>query len=75
MRIAIPEKEEQEMPLYEYQCKKCGSKFETLLSFRELDNPVKCPHCASEETNRLLSTFSASVGGSTGNSSCNPGGT
>ena len=63
------------MPLYEYQCKKCEKKFETLLSFKELDDPVKCPHCGSAETGRLLSTFSASVGGSTRNASCKPGNT
>ena len=64
------------MPLYEYQCKKCEKRFETLLSLRELDDPVKCPDCGSEETDKLLSTFSASVGGSrTGNSSCRPGNT
>ena len=63
------------MPLYEYQCKKCEKKFETLVSLRELDNPVKCPHCGSGENDRLLSTFSASVGGSTGSASCSPGST
>jgi putative FmdB family regulatory protein len=63
------------MPLYEYQCKKCEKMFEILLSFRELDDPVKCPDCGSEETDRLLSTFSASVGDSTRNSSCSPGST
>ena len=64
------------MPLYEYQCKKCDEKFETLVSLRELDNPVECPHCGSEETDKLLSTFSASVGSSgTGNSSCSTGST
>lgn len=64
------------MPLYEYQCTKCDEKFETLVSFRELDNPVKCPHCGSEETDKLLSTFSASVGSSgMGSSACNIGST
>ena len=63
------------MPLYEYQCKKCEKRFETLLSLRELDDPVKCPDCGSEETDRLLSTFSASVGGSARNASCSPGST
>jgi len=63
------------MPLYEYQCKKCEKRFETLLSLRELDDPVKCPDCGSEETDRLLSTFSAFVGGSARNASCKPGST
>ena len=63
------------MPLYEYQCKKCEKRFETLLSFKESGDPVKCPHCGSQETDRLLSTFSASVGGSARNASCKPGST
>lgn len=63
------------MPLYEYQCKKCEKKFEMLISLRELDNPVECPHCGSGKTDRLLSTFSAFVGGSTSSASCSPGST
>lgn len=52
------------MPLYEYQCKKCEEKFETLVSLSKLDEPVKCPKCGSDETEKLLSTFCASVGSS-----------
>jgi len=63
------------MPLYEYRCKSCEKKFETLVSLRESDDPVKCPDCGSEETDRLLSTFSASVGSSIRNVSCKPGST
>jgi putative FmdB family regulatory protein len=33
------------MPLYEYQCKKCGHRFEKIQKFS--DKPVKkCPQCA-----------------------------
>ena len=32
------------MPLYEYQCKKCGHRFEKILKFS--DKPIKkCPDC------------------------------
>lgn len=32
------------MPLYEYQCKKCGHKFEKIQKFS--DKPIKkCPEC------------------------------
>ena len=58
------------MPLYEYQCSKCESKFETLVSFKDSDNSVKCPKCGSQKTDRLLSTFCASVGSSK-SASCN----
>ena len=64
------------MPLYEFQCRSCEKRFETLVSHKEFDDPVKCPDCGSEETDRRLSTFSASAGGSSrGSPSCGPGDT
>ena len=53
------------MPLYEYECKKCEKKFETLVSLKDSDDSVKCPRCGSEETGKLLSTFSTLVGSNT----------
>ncbi len=46
------------MPLFEYECKKCGKKFEKLI-FSSDKNPIKCPKCGSEETKKLLSLFSS----------------
>ena len=40
------------MPMYEFQCKKCGESFEELASTTET---VPCPHCGSRETERLMS--------------------
>ena len=41
------------MPLYEYQCKKCGHRFEKIQKFS--DEPVKtCPKCGGE-VEQLLS--------------------
>ncbi len=41
------------MPLYEYQCKKCGHRFEKIQKFS--DEPEKvCPKCTGE-VERLLS--------------------
>ena len=34
------------MPLYEYKCKKCGHKFEALVSMERRDE-VKCEKCDS----------------------------
>ena len=48
------------MPLFEYQCKKCGHRFEELQKGVPAKSP-KCPKCASGKTERQLSTFSASV--------------
>jgi putative FmdB family regulatory protein len=65
------------MPLYEYQCKKCEKKFEILISASKANGAQECPECGSKETNRLLSSFCASVGtskNSTGNSCSLKGG-
>jgi putative FmdB family regulatory protein len=47
------------MPIFEYRCRKCGVEFETLVKQR--DEKVKCAECGSEELERKLTTFSASV--------------
>jgi len=62
------------MPLYEYHCKKCERKFETLVSLKDLKSSVKCPNCGSQETDRLMSTFCASVSSSSTGASCNTSG-
>lgn len=40
------------MPLYEYDCKKCGSEFELLV--RMSDTP-QCPDCKSEQLEKRFS--------------------
>ena len=64
------------MPLYEYKCKKCGEQFETLISASKANGPVECASCGSKETERLLSSFCASVGhrSSGTDGSCSPKG-
>jgi putative FmdB family regulatory protein len=42
------------MPLYEYQCKKCGHRFELIQSF-SAEDPKECPVCHGE-VERLIST-------------------
>lgn len=65
------------MPLYEYECKACGEKFEKRVSFSQADETQECPACRSQQTKKRVSTF-ASLGGtasgSTGASSCGSGG-
>ena len=41
------------MPLYEYQCPKCGHKFERIQKFSDPD-PKKCPNCGAGKVERLL---------------------
>jgi putative FmdB family regulatory protein len=68
------------MPLFEYTCKKCATRFEHLARSGETAAP-KCPKCGHPKTERELSRFSASVrgggdscvGGSCGTSSCPTG--
>jgi putative FmdB family regulatory protein len=42
------------MPLYEYQCKQCGHRFELIQSFSASDEK-ECPVCQGE-SERLIST-------------------
>ncbi len=43
------------MPNYEYRCLKCRRRFEVYLSYHEYGKqPVRCPHCASEQVQRRI---------------------
>ena len=57
------------MPIYEYECKSCGEKFELRRGISDNDNEIKCPKCDAEYPRRIISMFS------TGSSSesCAPG--
>lgn len=56
------------MPIYEYECQKCGAKFDLYRSFYGQETKVKCPECGAEDTRRVFSPFCSSS--STG--SCEP---
>ena len=45
------------MPIYEYECKKCGEKFELRRSINDADTEIKCPRCGEKSVKRLLSLF------------------
>ena len=51
------------MPIYEYVCLECGTRFEALRLMSDADAPMKCNQCQSEHTSRLLSLFYAQSGG------------
>ena len=53
------------MPMYEYRCPDCDSRFEKLRRMSEAEQPADCPKCASKMAARQLSGF-ASVGGGGG---------
>ena len=50
------------MPLYEYYCSDCKSKFELLVSHQYADDVV-CKKCHGEKVRRLLSVFARTSGG------------
>ncbi len=60
-------KERTLMPVFEYRCSDCNTKFEVLHKSQHSDEKVNCPKCSSESNKKLFSSFSASVDGSTGN--------
>lgn len=47
------------MPIYEYQCKDCGHKFEAMRGMSQADALIACEQYHGQHTNRLLSTFNA----------------
>ncbi len=49
------------MPLYEYQCERCGDTFEELVSLSERDNGRACPKCHSKRARRVVSLCAMGV--------------
>jgi putative FmdB family regulatory protein len=47
------------MPIYEYQCRRCGYAFELLRRMKDADNKTECPKCHATETERQFSAFAA----------------
>ena len=52
------------MPIYEYECKECGYKFEVLQRLDQDDSDLICPKCNAKKPVRVFSVFSS------GDSSC-----
>lgn len=50
------------MPIYEYICKDCGTRFEMLRSIKDADVNIPCKSCQSNQTQRALSVFFAQIG-------------
>jgi putative FmdB family regulatory protein len=48
------------MPTYDYMCKKCGKKFNLVMSIGEHDKRrVRCPKCSSQQVGHLVEPFFA----------------
>ncbi len=52
------------MPVYEYQCKKCGKVSEFLLGVVQESIEIKCKDCGSEELDKIFSKSFISRSGS-----------
>ena len=61
------------MPIYEYQCQKCGKVFEIYQRLSEKGEDIKCPVCGAEKPVKRVSSFS-SYGNSGSPVSCNSSG-
>jgi putative FmdB family regulatory protein len=43
------------MPIYEYECRKCGHGFSRTMSIEEQDRAkVECPRCGSQEVTQVI---------------------
>jgi len=62
------------MPIFEYQCKKCGH-VTAFLEKRNVRPPHACEKCGSEDTEKVFSAFAAKSGTSSSSSSSCPTGT
>ncbi len=45
------------VPIYEYDCRKCGESF-TMIHSAKADN-IKCPKCQSRDIKKKISSFNA----------------
>jgi putative FmdB family regulatory protein len=51
------------MPIYEYQCEKCGHCFEKLMFAGDNQTRLRCPACGQEEIRKQVSGASTISGG------------
>lgn len=47
------------MPLYEYYCQDCRTRFDALRAIKDADSPIACTSCQGEHTARVISLFFA----------------
>jgi putative FmdB family regulatory protein len=51
------------MPIYEYICGDCNTKFEALRSISKADEPISCKACESKNTSRKVTAAYAHSNG------------
>ena len=52
------------MPIYEYKCEDCGTKFEKLVRRSTETSEIECPSCGEKHLKQEFSTFAAHASGS-----------
>lgn len=57
------------MPIFDFQCKDCGNKFDLMISNKDKDK-AQCPQCGSRDVKQLLSMFATSSGTSASANAC-----
>jgi putative FmdB family regulatory protein len=62
------------MPLYEYYCADCKTKFDALRPMSKADDEIQCKHCESMRTSRALSLFATFSKESSGATQATPAG-
>jgi putative FmdB family regulatory protein len=58
------------MPLYEYNCRACGRRFEVLQKIGADGSGVVCPSCGATDVTKQFSTFASVVASGTGAMPC-----
>ena len=61
------------MPVFEYKCSSCNTKFEVLHKSTINQDNVICPECNSKKITKLFSSFSPSVHSHSLESPCSHG--
>lgn len=51
------------MPIFEYSCEDCGTKFEKLLRGSSDSSQIECPSCGQKHLKQELSVFAAHANG------------
>lgn len=57
------------MPVYDYQCTKCGERFEIMCKLADRDANTACPACGARETAQVFGGFKVGIS----RSKLNPG--
>ena len=65
---------EEEMPLYEFECRACRNEFEKLVLKAAEAEDVKCPSCNSRDVEEKISSFASVSKNESSGSSCAPSG-